>query len=224
MITIFTDGSCSPGGIASYGWVAYEGRTKLAEEKGIIVRGAGATSNMAEYGAILRALTWAHKHHRAREITVHADSELVVRQVTGTYKVNAFNLIPYHREVMRLLQNLRVTCVWIPREQNTEADRLARSVWDTPKGKTPAPSVSQQREYRRTPEADTRTYTIPDVRAIAQSDKAVLIDLGDKREWFPFSFIDTESPVKVKGQSGALIIPEWLARRKKLLRGGAHAA
>jgi ribonuclease HI len=88
------------------------------------------TNNIAEYRALLAALAWATAHgHMA--LMVRSDSELLVRQMRGEYKVRHPNLQPLHAEAVRLAGRLdRVTFEHVRREANREADRLANLAMD----------------------------------------------------------------------------------------------
>ncbi len=84
-----------------------------------------ATNNEAEYRAIIAALEKALKLG-AKQIELRSDSELVVNQLNGRYKIKSTALRPFYLEAAQLLgQFEKVAVVYVPREQNTEADRLA---------------------------------------------------------------------------------------------------
>ncbi|MPY88285.1 MAG: reverse transcriptase-like protein [Luteitalea sp.] len=88
------------------------------------------TNNIAEYRALLAALTWAAAH-AYRELIVRSDSELLVRQMRGEYKVRHPNLKPLHAEAAALVARLdHVTFEHVRREANREADRLANLAMD----------------------------------------------------------------------------------------------
>jgi len=89
-----------------------------------------ATNNVAEYQALLHGLRYA-LDHGARRVLVFSDSELVVRQIGGSYRVKHPAMIPLHREalaLMRRFENVRITHV--RRELNKDADRLANQALD----------------------------------------------------------------------------------------------
>lgn len=89
-----------------------------------------ATNNEAEYAALLLALQEAQRLG-ATGVTVHADSELVVKQLNGVYKVKHPVMRERHQEAMRLLARFPAwRAVHVPRERNTEADRLANLALD----------------------------------------------------------------------------------------------
>ena len=89
-----------------------------------------ASNNVAEYQALLHALRWASARG-AQAVRVYSDSELVVRQVNGQYRVKHPDMVPLHREATRLLREFEsATVSHVRREQNREADRLANQALD----------------------------------------------------------------------------------------------
>ena len=84
-----------------------------------------ATNNVAEYNALLAALQWAVDHGE-RQVHIRADSELLVKQMRGEYKVRNAGLRPLHARARLLVMQLdRVVFEHIRRELNEEADRLS---------------------------------------------------------------------------------------------------
>jgi dinuclear metal center YbgI/SA1388 family protein len=89
-----------------------------------------ATNNVAEYQAMIAGLEMA-LDHGVRRLRVYADSELVVRQLTGQYRVREASLRVLHDQAVRLLHELAdVEVVHIPREQNAAADELVNRAID----------------------------------------------------------------------------------------------
>lgn len=83
-----------------------------------------ATNNVAEYRGLLEALALAERAG-ASDVRLFADSELVVKQMRGEYKVRHPDLIPLHAEARRRASAfVRFTIEHVPRERNKEADRL----------------------------------------------------------------------------------------------------
>ncbi len=83
------------------------------------------TNNQAEYKAIIAALQEAIRLG-AKQVELNADSELVVRQIKGKYRVKNAALKPLYQQVKQLQDCLEsFTINHIPRQQNREADRLA---------------------------------------------------------------------------------------------------
>jgi ribonuclease HI len=84
-----------------------------------------ATNNVAEYNGLLAALRWA-VDHGARELQVRADSELLVKQMRGEYKVKHPSLQPLCARARLLVMEIGdVRFEHVRREFNTEADRLS---------------------------------------------------------------------------------------------------
>jgi ribonuclease HI len=90
------------------------------------------TNNQAEYSALILLLNEiienSSDYNGISHLIVHSDSELLVRQLNGQYKIKSKNILNYHFEVRRLLEKIRdiqVVFKKIPREENADADRLA---------------------------------------------------------------------------------------------------
>lgn len=124
-LDIFTDGACSgnPGQAAIGVVITKDGQpvSRLSQSIG------SATNNIAEYSAVIYALQEA-LILKARGVRIHTDSELLYRQVEGTYKIKNENLKFLHDLVQHLKRGFEVfEMKLIPREENKEADRLATS-------------------------------------------------------------------------------------------------
>ena len=115
-------------GPASFGVVVYdEEGQELHQSSRALGR---ATNNQAEYQGAIAALE-AALGLGAREVELRMDSQLVVRQLEGRYRVRNPGLIPLHKRMLDLLSRFqRVTLRHVPREQNREADRLANEALD----------------------------------------------------------------------------------------------
>jgi ribonuclease HI len=110
-------------GPAAFGVVLTNSRGQIVEEFGREI--GTATNNEAEYRGLLSGLD-AALGRGATELEVHLDSELLVAQLKGDYKIRAANLKPLHAEARRKLKHLaRVRVVQIPRSSNSHADALA---------------------------------------------------------------------------------------------------
>ncbi len=84
-----------------------------------------ATNNVAEYNGLLAALRWAIDHNE-RRVHVRADSDLLVRQMRGEYRVRNAGLQPLYVRARLLTAELDdVRFEHVRRELNTEADRLS---------------------------------------------------------------------------------------------------
>jgi len=89
-----------------------------------------ATNNIAEYRALIAALQWALDHGH-RRLHVRSDSQLLVRQMLGQYRVKHPGLQPLHQQATALVRRLeRVSFEHVGRERNTHADRLANAAMD----------------------------------------------------------------------------------------------
>ena len=88
------------------------------------------TNNVAEYRALIAGLEAAARHG-ARSLLVRMDSELVVRQMLGTYKVKNEGLKPLHAEARKAMSKLEtVRFESVPRDDNGRADGLVNEALD----------------------------------------------------------------------------------------------
>ncbi len=129
MTTAYTDGgSRGNPGPAGYGVRIEDAKGQLVEE---LYEPLGvATNNVAEYRGLLAALRWA-RDHGLTTLRVRSDSELLVKQMKGIYRVKNPGLQPLHREAQQLARRIgRVVFEHVRREMNTEADRLANKAMD----------------------------------------------------------------------------------------------
>ena len=126
-------GSRGNPGPASYGVVVRDGRDEIvAQLKKYIGR---ATNNVAEYYALIAALDYAQSHG-LRNLQIESDSELLVRQMRGHYKVKSADLRPLFERAKKMsqaLESFRITHVF--REQNSHADALANEALDEAEGR-----------------------------------------------------------------------------------------
>jgi ribonuclease HI len=89
-----------------------------------------ATNNIAEYQGLLLGLELVREHN-CSAITIRLDSELVVRQILGQYKVKDQKLLPLWQKACTELAKIKKFSIQhIPREQNSEADRLVNQAID----------------------------------------------------------------------------------------------
>jgi ribonuclease HI len=112
-------------GLAAIGATIKDGRGQLLAS--VSQRIGRATNNQAEYRALMAALKETVKMG-ATEASIYLDSELVVRQLSGRYRVKNAALKSLYHEVSRLLSRLSSFSLnHVPRQQNAEADRLANN-------------------------------------------------------------------------------------------------
>ena len=110
------------GGIMSVGYVIRQNQSTVCKAGALLSEG---TSNLAEYHALLSALRHCHRL-LIRRVQVYMDSQLVQRQVIGRYKASA-RLAPFRQEAQALLELFAsAEVIHVPREENKEADKLAR--------------------------------------------------------------------------------------------------
>lgn len=89
-----------------------------------------ATNNVAEYQGLIMGLAAAAEYKPAR-VLVRLDSELLVRQLNGQYKVKSLHLKPLYQQALALLQKLgQVEIIHVPRARNALADALANQAMD----------------------------------------------------------------------------------------------
>lgn len=121
---IFTDGGASGNpGPAGIGIVIKQDAKTIFEISESI---GDATNNVAEYKAVIAALKEAIRR-KAEKVFLNTDSELVYYQLTGSYKVKNEILLLLVEEVRQLSRKIKsVEIKVIPREKNTQADRLAK--------------------------------------------------------------------------------------------------
>lgn len=88
------------------------------------------TNNFAEYSALVRGLQVASEN-KVENIWVRTDSQLMVRQILGEYKVKSDSIKDLHAKATEILKNFeKVRIEHIPREQNKRADELANQALD----------------------------------------------------------------------------------------------
>ena len=88
-----------------------------------------ATNNQAEYSAVVEALKAASKYSPAR-IKFFLDSELVVKQLKGEYKVKNTDLRPIYKDIIKRTRSLEVSYTHVLRENNQHADIEVNKAFD----------------------------------------------------------------------------------------------
>lgn len=127
--TLFADGGSrgNPGPAAS-GAVIVDPEGQVLDEVGRYL--GRATNNVAEWTALCIGLERA-KERGIRRLAVRLDSELVVKQMRGEYRVKHADLQPLHRRAQTLLRSFEnVDIKHVPRKQNALADRLVNDILD----------------------------------------------------------------------------------------------
>jgi ribonuclease HI len=128
-ITVNVDGGARGNpGPAAIGVVLRDDSGTVLEEVGETI--GEATNNVAEYKALLRGIELA-ADQGATELELIGDSELVVRQVEGRYKVKNAGMKELHTEVKRALSNFDSWSIaHVRRAENADADRLVNQALD----------------------------------------------------------------------------------------------
>ena len=121
---IYTDGASrgnpGPSGI---GAVIFDEKGKVVHEIAEYI--GEVTNNVAEYLALVAALDYCVKH-KISPVEILADSQLLIKQLKGEYRVKHENIIPLYRQVQAFLSQLQVTGYkHVYREDNRHADKLA---------------------------------------------------------------------------------------------------
>lgn len=129
-IFIYTDGGARGNpGPAGAGAVIYKGKEKVSEVSRFLGK---QTNNWAEYEALILALEAAEPFSKNAAVTVRMDSELIVKQMRGEYRVKDAELKKQHAKVKALIEQHfpNISFVHVRREENTEADQLANEAMD----------------------------------------------------------------------------------------------
>ncbi len=125
----FDGGSRGNPGPAAWGVVILDDEGRCVE--GFAARIGRATNNVAEYRGLLEALQLAIDR-KAEDVTVYSDSQLIVRQVNGEYKVRHPDMIPLYREARKRIAALdRFRLEHVRRADNKDADRMVNLALDT---------------------------------------------------------------------------------------------
>lgn len=133
MFKLFTDGgSRGNPGPAATGYFLFDRKDKLVNFGGEYI--GSTTNNIAEYLALLRGIKLAKKHE-VDSLTCYLDSELVVKQLNGEYKVKNENIKPLYEKVIDFKDKFEeLAFIHIPREKNAFADRMVNIILDTKAG------------------------------------------------------------------------------------------
>jgi len=133
-INVYTDGgSRGNPGHSGYGLVIYDDDQKILfqESKYLGIK----TNNEAEYAGLIGALIWINNNQNSLKISkinFNSDSQLMIRQLTGLYKVKAPNLIPIFLKAKDLINSISSPIFFkdVRRDFNKLADQLANEAMD----------------------------------------------------------------------------------------------
>lgn len=133
-------------GPAAYGVVLRDGRGVVLARLGKTI--GEATNNVAEYHGLVAALEYA-RARGYRALKVSSDSELLVRQMRGEYKVRSADLKPLHERARAIAGALDFFDIRaVPRERNREADRIANQALDRALRPPALPHAQPEEEIR----------------------------------------------------------------------------
>lgn len=132
-ITVYTDGgSRGNPGHSGYGLVIYDEFQKILFQESKYL--GTKTNNEAEYSGLIGALDWLSKNQdkKISKINFYSDSQLMVRQLQGKYKVKAPNLKPFFQKAQQLISSIKIPIIFqdIRRDFNQLADDLANQAMD----------------------------------------------------------------------------------------------
>lgn len=129
-LIVYIDGACRGNpGQASYGVAIKDAQG--AKVYSIARRIGHKTNNEAEWEGAIEGLRMA-RELGARRVTIRTDSQLVSRQFSGQYQVNKPHLAVLHKRAVALKAEFEeCSMVWVPREQNKDADALANHALDS---------------------------------------------------------------------------------------------
>ena len=147
-------------GEASFGVVIYDETGCQIAEIGEAI--GVATNNHAEYRGVIAGLEFASAHYPEAELAIELDSNLVVQQLSGNWKVKHPDIIPLVRHASALMAGRSVGLKWIPREQNSAADEAANRALDSGSFSN---LLNQEAELVELPSIQPRSIRAPRVRA-----------------------------------------------------------
>ena len=169
-------GSRGNPGPASYGVVIRDPRGGIvARLKKYIGR---TTNNVAEYYGLIAALDYAQSNN-IHALRVESDSELLVKQMRGQYKVKSADLKPLYERAKKMSQAIPVFRIdHVYREHNREADLLANEAMDEVSGKPPAVDSRNSKVEDGKPKMENRN-SVPTIKVRARFRSGILYPLED---------------------------------------------
>jgi ribonuclease HI len=152
-VIILADGGSrgNPGPAAS-GWVVLEFASNLSQAEILAIISSGnitefvkhkggtflgnTTNNVAEWQAVVEGVEWVKNNYESNVVvSIFLDSELVVKQIKGIYKVKHPNLKGFHTKISVLLMQVNYQINHIPRKLNYFADGIVNQILDQQLGK-----------------------------------------------------------------------------------------
>jgi ribonuclease HI len=124
----FDGGSRGNPGPAAWAVVVLDAEDRVVEGVGGAI--GRATNNVAEYSGLIESLRLAAERS-AQDVEIRSDSELIVKQIRGEYRVRHPDLRPFHADAMRMIREFASFRIeHVRREKNKDADRLVNDVLD----------------------------------------------------------------------------------------------
>jgi ribonuclease HI len=137
LIEVYFDGLCqpiNPGGISCFAFIVKSDERIIHSDYGVAAKpfSEESTNNVAEYTALAKALQWLLANNfNSNKVEIKSDSQLVVNQLTGDYKVKARRILPLFKHVLFLKTKFQdIQIKWIPRDMNREADTLTNKAYN----------------------------------------------------------------------------------------------
>ncbi len=135
MIKIFSDGGARGNpGPAACAFVVFDEEKIIHKENKYL---GEVTNNVAEYSGVLLALNWLKKNLKGEPVNFFLDSELVVKQLNGIYKIRNKILLDLVIQIKEIEKELGVKINYknVPREKNKLADKLVNNELDSRRGR-----------------------------------------------------------------------------------------
>jgi len=148
-------GSRGNPGSAGYGAVVTENGKIVAELFDVI---GVATNNVAEYSGLLAGLSHIHQLDKDATVEVAMDSKLVVEQMSGRWQIKHADMRDLAKQCRDAHAPTLVTYSWIPRDENSHADRLANKALDGGSAHKPAAVIQQNYLTDRLRSAEIPTF------------------------------------------------------------------
>jgi len=148
-------GSRGNPGPAGYGAVVSENGKIVAELFDVI---GTATNNVAEYSGLLAGLSHIHQLDKEATVEVAMDSKLVVEQMSGRWQIKHADMRDLAKKCRDAHSPSLVTYSWIPRDENSHADRLANKALDGESAHKPAAVIQQNYLTDRLRSAEIPTF------------------------------------------------------------------
>lgn len=133
LIEAWFDGCCepkNPGGYAAAGVLVKVNGVTVWQKGKFIISGPEASNNVAEYYGCAMVLKYITKEELKGDIIIRGDSQLVIKQLLGEWKVKGGLYLKYWQRTKELLEPIkdRVKFEWIKREENDVCDGLSKQV------------------------------------------------------------------------------------------------